>query len=122
MARADALVQHSRVAPDGDMEGWPVVIGEAMAASLPVVATRHAGIMDQVVEGHNGYLCNEGDWQQMGVDMARLAGDRALQEKMGDASLDRVLEFDATLQIESLRNFINERVEFVQRNRARKAA
>lgn len=122
LAFADALVQHSRVASDGDMEGWPVVIGEAMSASLPIVATRHAGIVDQVIEGHNGYLCDEGDWQQMGVDMARIAADRKLQRQMGNASLERVLEFDADLQIERLRAFINQRVAVVHQRTARKAA
>ncbi len=122
MAHADALVQHSRVAPSGDMEGWPVVIGEAMAASLPIVATRHAGIVDQVVEGHNGYLCDEGDWQQMGVDMARLAGDRKLQRMMGEASLARIAEFDATIQVERLREFINRRVALTPSHARRAAA
>jgi glycosyltransferase involved in cell wall biosynthesis len=122
MARADALVQHSRVAPDGDMEGWPVVIGEAMAASLPIIATRHAGIVDQVAEGYNGYLCDEGDWQQMGIDMARLACDLKLRQQMGDASLERVLEYDATLQIQRLRDFINQRTANLGERTVRRAA
>ena len=122
MAHADAFVQHSRVAPDGDMEGWPVVIGEAMAASLPIVATRHAGIVDQVAEGHNGYLCDEGDWRQMGTDMTRLAGNHSLQQQMGEASLERILEFDAADQIQRLREFINQRVAIVQGDLARKSA
>ena len=79
MAAADVLVQHSRVASNGDKEGWPVVIGEAMAASLPIIATRHAGIVDQVDQEGNGLLCDEGDWQQMAADMSRLAADKTLR-------------------------------------------
>ncbi len=123
MARADVLVQHSRTAPNGDKEGWPVVIGEAMAASLPIVSTRHAGIVDQVIEGHNGYLCDEGDWRQMGIDMARLASEKKLQRQMGEASYQRVLMYDANDQIERLRQFINRRVaDFRNLQPAAKAA
>jgi colanic acid/amylovoran biosynthesis glycosyltransferase len=122
MASADALVQHSRVSPSGDMEGWPVVIGEAMAASLPIVATRHAGIVDQVDEGSNGLLCDEGDWQQMGEDMIRLAADASLRTRLGEQSLTKILDFDATLQIERLRDFINERTAAVSGLERRRAA
>ena len=122
MACSDALVQHSRVAPNGDMEGWPVVIGEAMAASLPIVATRHAGIVDQVDEGENGFLCDEGDWQQMADDMIRLAGDAAVREHFGRHSLQKVLQVDAALQIERLREFMNERIAIFGGKSARRAA
>lgn len=122
MARADVLVQHSRTAPNGDKEGWPVSIGEAMAAGLPIVATRHAGIVDQVVEGHNGYLCDEGDWEQMGIDMTRLASDRKLQRQMGEASHQRAVEYDSKDQIERMRRFINERVSLWHQGSRRAAA
>lgn len=122
MALADVFVQHSRTAPSGDKEGWPVVIGEAMAASLPIVSTRHAGIVDQVVEGHNGYLCDEGDWQQMGKDMTWLAADPKLRHQMGDASLERAFQYDATDQIEKLRDFINSRVAVQTTTAVRQAA
>jgi glycosyltransferase involved in cell wall biosynthesis len=122
MASADVLVQHSRVSPSGDMEGWPVVIGEAMAASLPIVATRHAGIVDQVDEESNGLLCDEGDWQQMAEDMIRLAADSSLRTRFGEQSLKKILDFDATLQIERLREFINERTAAVGGRVARRAA
>jgi glycosyltransferase involved in cell wall biosynthesis len=93
------------------MEGWPVVIGEAMAASLPIVATRHAGIVDQVDEGENGFLCDEGDWRQMGRDMICLADNQSLRGHFGTRSLEKVLKVDAMIQIERLRAFMNERVE-----------
>lgn len=36
-------------------------ISEALAAGLPVVATRHSGFPEQVIEGENGYLAVSGD-------------------------------------------------------------
>ncbi|TWU58454.1 putative glycosyltransferase EpsD [Rubripirellula tenax] len=120
MATANALAQHSRTASDGDMEGWPVSIAEAMAASLPIIATRHAGIVDQVGEGDNGYLCNEGDWETMAKDMTVLVSDRELADRMSRQSLKRAMGFDSADQIEKLRHFINDRV--AHRSQRRRAA
>ena len=62
MEAADVLIQHSVVDPaTGDEEGLPVAILEGMGCGLPVVATRHAGIPESVVEGETGMLVDEGD-------------------------------------------------------------
>lgn len=61
LARANIFLQHSVVAPNGDQEGAPTSIQEAMAAGAHVISTRHAGIPDLVVEGKTGTLVDEGD-------------------------------------------------------------
>ena len=61
MARADLLVVPSVTARDGDMEGLPIVIVEAMATGLPIVGTRHSGIPEVVEDGVTGRLVDEGD-------------------------------------------------------------
>lgn len=62
LGRADLLVQASRRAADGDTEGGaPVILLDAQAAGLPVVATRHADIPEYVREGESGLLAAEGD-------------------------------------------------------------
>lgn len=66
-------VQHSVTAPDGDMEGLPVSITEALAIGLPVVSTRHSGIPEVVLDGETGLLVEEGDVAGMGDRMAELA-------------------------------------------------
>ena len=65
-----AFVQHSVTATNGDSEGTPVAVLESQCSGLPVIATRHAGIADVVVEGKTGFLCNEGDTVRMTRDMA----------------------------------------------------
>ena len=50
MARAAVFLQHSVTDADGNEEGLPIAIQEAMASGAVVISTRHAGIPDAVVE------------------------------------------------------------------------
>lgn len=81
-----AFVQHSVRSPNGDMEGTPVAILEASASGLPVVATRHGGIVDVVKEGKTGLLVNEHDIDGMAHAMTNLARDPELASRLGDAA------------------------------------
>lgn len=58
---AHIYVQPSVTAPDGDREGIPATLMEAMARGLPVIATRHSGIPELVQDGVSGYLVDERD-------------------------------------------------------------
>ena len=93
MNRADIFLQHSATDPtNGDQEGLPVAILEAMAKGLPVVSTRHAGIPEEVVEGETGVLVDEGDVEDMAVAIVRLADDPELRNRMGVAGHRRALD------------------------------
>lgn len=59
MARADVLLVPSVTASNGDEEGVPTVLMEALAAGLPVVASSHAGIPELVLHGESGLLAQE---------------------------------------------------------------
>lgn len=79
---ARCYLHPSVTAPDGDMEGTPVSVMEAMAAGLPVVATRHGGIMDLLDGTSAGMLVDEYDVDATaesmlayGLDPARAASD-----------------------------------------------
>lgn len=61
MREADVLLHPSVTASNGDMEGIPVVLMEAMASGLPVVSTEHAGIPELVKAGETGLLAPERD-------------------------------------------------------------
>lgn len=61
MGVADFLVLPSIVARDGQMEGLPVVLMEALASGLPVVATRLSGVPEIVRNGETGRLAEPGD-------------------------------------------------------------
>jgi glycosyltransferase involved in cell wall biosynthesis len=92
MREVRGFVQHSLVAPDGDSEGSPVAVMEAQLSGLPVVATRHAGIPEVVLEGESGFLVDEGDVAAMAVAIAKLIKDPALAARLGDCGRRRVLE------------------------------
>lgn len=85
MQSSRAFVQHSVTTQDGDSEGTPVAVLEAGASGLPVVATRHAGIKDAVVDRKTGLLIDEGDIEGMAEQMIRLAKDPHLAAELGQA-------------------------------------
>lgn len=85
MRRSRAFVQHSVVTQNNDHEGTPLAVLEAMASAIPVVSTRHAGIVDVVAEGERGLLCDEHDVAAMAAAMLRLAADPELARRMGRA-------------------------------------
>ena len=55
------FLQHSVTAEDGNTEGLPTAIQEAMACGCVIVSTRHAGIPEAVTDGETGYLVDERD-------------------------------------------------------------
>ena len=92
-----AYIQHSIRAEDGDKEGTPVGIMEAMASSLPVIATRHGGIVDVVAERESGLLCDEGDFKEMALNIIKLVKAPEEAEKMGLKGRE-IIENNFTLQ------------------------
>jgi glycosyltransferase involved in cell wall biosynthesis/SAM-dependent methyltransferase len=92
MGRAAVFMQHSVIAPSGDREGTPVAILEAGAAAVPVVATRHEGIADVVVDGETGLLVEEGDVDGMAAAVADLLLDSERAQLLGQAARRRIEE------------------------------
>ncbi|WP_417566827.1 glycosyltransferase [Marinobacter sp.] len=92
MARVSGFVQHSVRAPDGDMEGTPVGVLEAMGMGLPVVATRHGGICDIIDEGETGLLVDEYDASAMVAALVQVATKPDFALQMGEKARARVLQ------------------------------
>jgi colanic acid/amylovoran biosynthesis glycosyltransferase len=61
LEKASVVVVPSVTAANGDSEGLPTVILEAQAMGTPVVATRHAGNAEGVLEGQSALLVDERD-------------------------------------------------------------
>ena len=80
-----AFVQHSITAEHGDSEGTPLTILEASAAGLPVIATRHAGIPDVIIDQKTGLLSPEHDVASMARNMLRLLKEETAARELGAA-------------------------------------
>lgn len=106
LSRSSVFLQHSVTAVNGNKEGWPVSIAEAAAAGLPVVSTRHAGILDQIEEAVSGYLVDEGDWESMADHMISLAQKPDERMRMGGAARQGILRFDVSNQIAQLEDVL----------------
>jgi len=90
LERADALVAASVTASDGDEEGIPNVLKEAMASGMPVVGTRHAGIPELIEDGVSGWLVPERDDLALADALARLAAEAQRWPAMGRAGRAKI--------------------------------
>jgi glycosyltransferase involved in cell wall biosynthesis len=84
LAGATAMVLPSVTSRDGQMEGIPVALMEAMAAGVPVVATRLSGIPELVRDGESGLLVPERDAAALAAAMERLARDATLAARLSE--------------------------------------
>jgi len=87
---SDLLVVASEVAPDGDRDGLPNVVVEALSQGLPVVATHAAGIPELVVDGVHGLLVPPADAGALAAAIEHLARDPGARRRMGAAGIQRV--------------------------------
>jgi glycosyltransferase involved in cell wall biosynthesis len=85
---ADVFVFPSHTDP------WGLVVNEAMACGLPVISSDAAGCTADLVEDNwNGRVVRHGDVAQLASAMEELGRDRALSERMGNHSQERILAY-----------------------------
>lgn len=95
MDAAHILVAPSITAANGDQEGIPNSVKEAMAMGLPVVSTLHGGIPELVDEGFSGFLVPEADVETLTDRLAHLHDHPELWPAMGSAGRSKIeREFD----------------------------
>lgn len=83
LAAAHVFVHPSVTGPDGNREGVPNAMLEAMATGLPVVATRHGGIPEAVTHGESGLLIDEGDANGLAEAVCGLLADESERQRLG---------------------------------------
>jgi len=79
------------------LEGLPVAAIEAMAAGLPVVATRTSGIEDLIQHGINGFLIPLGDREALAESLSQLILNSQLRDRMGKASRQIAAAYDKSV-------------------------
>ena len=89
---ADIFCLAARIARDGDRDGLPNVVMEAMSQELPVVATEVAAIPEAVLPGITGLLVPPEQAVALSVALAELIADPATRLAMGRAARRRVVE------------------------------
>lgn len=94
-----------QVMADGDRDGFPNVLAEAMAMGVPVVSTAISGIPEMIDDGVHGLLVPEGDARALATAVARLLLDPALHARVAGAARQRIEErFDARQTTRALRD------------------
>ena len=83
---ADMFVVPSIRHESGAVDGLPVVVPEAMAAGLPIIASNVGGIPVLVRDGKNGVLVSERDTDALASAMIRLINDPGLRQEYGRRS------------------------------------
>lgn len=91
MERTDIFVLNSRVSEDGDMEGFPNTILEAMATGLAVISTKHAGIPDAINHLVDGILVEERNTEQLGSYLELLISDEELRKRLGVEAREKMV-------------------------------
>jgi glycosyltransferase involved in cell wall biosynthesis len=101
--RADIFVLPCVVASDGDRDGIPNVILEAMGVGLPVVTTPVSGIPEVVHDGETGLIVPARDPIALADAVARLMTDSELASRLGIAGRNHVREaFDVRHNVDLL--------------------
>jgi len=83
MNECHIFILPSVTASNGDMEGIPVSIMEAMASGMPVVSTYHSGIPELVTDGESGLLVPERDVDALAEKLEYLIKNPEIWPEMG---------------------------------------
>lgn len=101
MGDADVFLHCSVTGANGDCEGIPNVIVEAASTGLPVIGTRHGGIVETIQHGKTGFLVEERDIDGLSDAIERLVQSRETRLACGEAGSTFMREhFDLQRQVE----------------------
>jgi len=86
-------------------EGFPYVILEAMALQKPIIATRIAGIPEQIIDGESGLLVEPGQTNTLTESLRRLLRDPTFAHKLATKSFLRSKQFEINEMIKAYHQF-----------------
>ncbi|WP_163103334.1 glycosyltransferase [Peribacillus alkalitolerans] len=109
MSNADLFCAASLTAANGDLEGIPNTLKEAMATGVPVISTNHAGIPELVTNHVNGVLVEENNVDELANALEFMLNNRALWESYSVAARKKVEEsFDLIKQLQLQATYYDE--------------
>lgn len=93
-ASSDLFVAPSVTAKDGDKEGFGLVILEAMASGLPVVASNSGGIPDLLTDKLDGFLTREKDAEDIAGKINKILKDNQMYRTMAINAKNTAQKYD----------------------------
>ncbi|MTI17025.1 colanic acid biosynthesis glycosyltransferase WcaL [Rhodobacteraceae bacterium RKSG542] len=90
LSEGDIFVLPCRIARSGDRDGLPNVLMEAQVMGLACVSTRVSAIPELITDEETGLLVEPNDAPALSEAIARLASDKSLRQKLGEAGAERV--------------------------------
>jgi len=103
MKKASFFVLASHTDHNGNQEGIPNVIKEAMACGLPVISTKHAGIPELVTHEVSGFLAEEKNSQDLAKWMMKMIDQKNRWKELGEKGREKIIkDFHLQKQIEKL--------------------
>jgi colanic acid/amylovoran biosynthesis glycosyltransferase len=107
LAEMNVCVAPSVLSRDGRREGIPIVLMEAAAFGLPLIASRLSGIPELVQDDETGLLVQPKDVAGLAQALTRIAAEPATRSRLGSAARERLeTDFDLARNVSTLRNQI----------------
>ena len=104
MRRSAAIVAPCIVGRDGNRDGLPTVLLEAMAVGTPTISTDVTGIPEVVRNGETGLLVSQNDAEALATAIAELTADGAQRARLAATARRRIeAEFDIARNTAELR-------------------
>lgn len=101
LQRSHLFVLACIVADDGDRDGIPVAMMEALAMETPVISTPVSGVPELIRHEQTGLLVPERDAAALAAAISRMAEDQALRQKLASSGRELV-----TAQFDSRKNAV----------------
>lgn len=99
----DVFVLACKQDSNGDMDGIPVVLMEAMSQRIPVVSTRLTGIPELIIDGQTGLLAAPADAESLAGALRRMVEDPELRGQLSAAAVRHVVaEFGQQVNLDRL--------------------
>lgn len=108
LSKADLFVLPCIKTSNGDMDGIPVALMEAMAFEVPVISTNISGIPELIINGYNGVIVEEKNHVELADAIQSLLLNKDLREKYGkNGRIHIINEFDLYANVNRLISLFN---------------